>query len=269
VTAGNPYGAWNGQTAELHFTIRPPLHKTWAFYIALAAVTAVLLFAAHRLRLNHLRTRFWAILTERTRIARELHDTLAQGLAGTGIQLEAALSILPGKPEAAREHVALGRAMVRSTLGEVRRSIWVLRTQTSKRADGLAAVLADSLKQLGNDNGLVPRIQLVGEPRELAPEVERNLLRIAHEAVTNAVRHSGASSLDVELAFDRSDVRLRVHDDGRGFDPKPWLSRHRGEHFGLVGLAERVRGLGGELEITSTAGSGTDVICRLPYRVAS
>ena len=268
VTACNPYGVWNGGTVELPFTIRPPFHKTWPFYTVVAAGLGLMLAAAHRLRLNHLRARFWAILGERTRIARELHDTLAQGLAGTGIQLDAALSVLPREPEAAQEHVALGRAMVRSTLGEVRRSIWVLRTQTSKRGDGLGSVLSESLQQLTSDTRLVPRIRLTGEPRELAPEVERNLLRIAHEAVTNAVRHSGAETLEVELSFAHSAVHLRVRDDGRGFDPQPWLTRHRGDHFGLVGLVERVRGLGGELDVKSGAGLGTDIVCRLPYRAA-
>jgi signal transduction histidine kinase/streptogramin lyase len=265
VTACNHDGVWNGREAGFAFVIQPPFYRTGWFYAASAAALLLLAAVAYRLRMNQMRVRFAAIIGERTRIARELHDTLAQGLAGTGIQLDTALTVLPEEPEAAREYVRLGRAMVRSTLAEVRRSIWVLRAQTSKGAEGLSRALPDSLRQLTDQVGLEPRISVLGEPRELPAEVERNLLRIAHEAVTNAVRHASATTLSVELDFARDGVHLRVRDDGRGFDPEPWLVKRRGDHFGLVGMAERVRGLGGDLHVRSREGEGTQVGCRLPY----
>jgi signal transduction histidine kinase len=154
---------------------------------------------------------------------------------------------------------------VRSTLAEVRRSIWVLRAQTSKGPAGLGSALADSLRQLTDHRGLESRIHVTGAPRELAPEVERNLLRIAHEAVTNAVRHASATQLVIELHFAPDGVHLRVRDDGCGFDPEPWLVKRRGDHFGLVGISERVRGLGGDLRVKSSDGQGTEIGCRLPY----
>ena len=265
VTACNHDGVWNGTEAGFAFVIHPPFYRT-AWFGLLCLLAVVLLAAtAYRMRMKAMHARFAAIIGERTRIARELHDTLAQGLAGTGIQLDTALTMLPEEPDSAREYVRLGRAMVRSTLAEVRRSIWVLRAQTSKGAEGLERALPESLRQLTEQAGLEPQIRVVGEPRELPAEVERNLLRIAHEAVTNAVRHSSAKTLSVELNYARDGVHLRVEDDGRGFDPEPWLVKRRGDHFGLVGIAERVRGLGGELRVVSRHGEGTQVGCRLPY----
>jgi signal transduction histidine kinase len=265
VIACNRDGLWNGHEAGFSFSIDPPFYRTRLFYASCLAAALLLAAAAYRLRVNQIQARFAAIIGERTRIARELHDTLAQGLAGTGIQLDTALSMLPDEPESARDYIRLGRAMVRSTLAEVRRSIWVLRAQTSKGPEGLGHALPTSVRQLTEQAGLEPQISVTGQPRELPAEVERNLLRIAHEAVTNAVRHSKAKTLRVELDFARDGVHLRVRDDGRGFDPEPWLIKRRGDHFGLLGMAERVRGLGGELRVDSREGEGTQVGCRLPY----
>ena len=265
VTACNHDGVWNGGEAGFSFVIHPPFYRTGWFYAACAVAVFVMAAAAYRVRMDQMHARFAAIIGERTRIARELHDTLAQGLAGTGIQLDTALTMLPDEPDSAREYVRLGRAMVRSTLAEVRRSIWVLRAQTAKGAEGLDRALPESLRQLTEQAGLEPRIRVIGQPRELPAEVERNLLRIAHEAVTNAVRHSSAKTLSVELDYADDGVHLRVEDDGRGFDPEPWLVKRRGDHFGLVGMSERVRGLGGELRVVSREGEGTQIGCRLPY----
>jgi signal transduction histidine kinase/ligand-binding sensor domain-containing protein len=265
VTACNHDGVWNGRNVAFSFSIQPPFYRTRWFYAGCMLGVVLLAAAAFHVRMKQMRSRFAAIIGERTRIARELHDTLAQGLAGTGIQLDTALTMLPDEPDVARDYVALGRAMVRSTLAEVRRSIWVLRAQTSKGANGLGSALPDSLRQLMEHSGLESQIHVSGEPRELAAEVERNLLRIAHEAVTNAVRHSGARHIAIDLDFAGDGVHLRVRDDGRGFDPQPWLVKRRIDHFGLVGIAERVRGLGGELQVKSREGEGTEIGCRLPY----
>jgi signal transduction histidine kinase len=155
--------------------------------------------------------------------------------------------------------------MVVSSLAEVRRSIWVLRAQAAKGADGLGASLNASLRQLTGEAGLASTVRVTGEPRPLDAEVERNLLRIAHEAVTHAVRHSGASAVEVEMAFEREALCLRVRDDGHGFQPQAYLQGVSGEHFGLMGIVERARWMGGELRVTSRPGEGTEVTCRLPY----
>ena len=262
VMASNPDGVWNGRATELAFTIRPPFYRTWPFYAAAAAVVLLAGFGAHRFRLGQMRSRLGAIIGERTRIARELHDTLAQGLAGTGIQIDTAMQAIEEGPAAAREHLGLARLMVKTTLAEVRRSIWVLRAQTSKGHDGLGSSLEGSLRQLTADSGVEARLEVTGRPRALPGELERSLLRIAHEAVTNAVRHAGARSVAIGLDFDRETIALHVRDDGKGFDP----ASVGGEHFGLTGMSERATGLGGRLEVRSRPGEGTELTCRLPYR---
>jgi signal transduction histidine kinase len=158
--------------------------------------------------------------------------------------------------------------MIRSSLTEVRRSIWVLRAQTAKDAKDLATSLAESLAHLTTDAGTRSSFEVVGEPRPLSPDLERNLLRIAHEAVTNAVRHAGAAHIAIVLEFGPAHVRLRVRDDGRGFDAEDALRKSHGEHFGLVGITERTRSLGGDLSLVSRPGDGAEIDCRIPYHHA-
>jgi signal transduction histidine kinase len=208
--------------------------------------------------------RFAAIIGERTRIARELHDTLAQGLAAVAFQIETAAESLDEGMPAARRHMQLADAMVRSSLTEVRRSIWVLRAQTSRDDSGVASALSENLAQLTAETDLEARIEVTGQPRALPIDVERHLLRIAHEIVTNAVRHAEARHIAVEVEFGDTAVHLRVTDDGRGFDLEEKL-RRRGDHFGLVGIQERVHAVGGEVNVHTAPGQGTAIVCRLPY----
>jgi signal transduction histidine kinase/ligand-binding sensor domain-containing protein len=265
VMASNRDGIWNGEEATVAFTLRPPFHRTPLFYGAAAALLLGLAAVAHRLRLGQMRARFTAVVHERTRIARELHDTLAQGLAGAKLHIDSALSTLARRPEVARRSLECAQSITRSSLGEVRRSIWVLRAQAAKGEEDLRASLSESLAQLAADSGLEPSVTVEGQPSHVPVEVERNLLRVAHEAVTNAVRHSGGRMLAVELRFAPGAAHLRVRDDGRGFDPDSYLRAPRGEHFGLLGMRERVQGVGGALEIHSGQGQGTEIVCRLPY----
>lgn len=229
--------------------------------LALAGVAAALF----RWRAVYRHARATAILGERARIARELHDTLAQGLAGVGIQIETALRKSSAQPELARKHLELAQAMVRSSLAEVRRSIWMLRTRTSTEPGGLGTALLESLAQLTESTGIVPKMTVAGRPRVLDPEVERNLLRVAHEAVTNAVRHAEARTIQVDLCFDPEALSLRVRDDGRGFDPEAPIDHSGGSHLGLLGISERAQAMGGEFRLSSRLGEGTEIVCRLPY----
>ena len=264
VMASNPDGTWNGPTAQVHFSIRPPFTRTPTFYALAAAGLIAVGFAAYRVRVGQMRARFGAIIGERTRIARELHDTLAQGLAAVAFQIETAVDSLEESTQTAREHMQMADAMVRSSLAEVRRSIWVLRAQTSRGTHGLGESLSTSLSQITAESDVESKIAVTGRPRPLSIDVERNLLRIAHEAITNAVRHAEAHSIAVDVSFGDEDVRLCVKDDGRGFDADE-RARRRGDHFGLLGIKERARALGGELQVTTAPGQGTEVTCRLPY----
>jgi signal transduction histidine kinase/ligand-binding sensor domain-containing protein len=267
VTACNRDGVWNGGEATIAFSILPPFYQRTWFYAGCVAALAGIVALVHRVRVNQMRERFAAIIDERTRIARELHDTLAQGLAAVGIQLDTALSRLPDEPALGRvhRHMQLARSMVRSSLNEVRRSIWVLRAQTSKAANGLSISLQDNLSQLTADSGVSTTLHVTGQPRPLPSEIERSLLRIAHEAVTNAVRHAAAKHVTVDLHFDAERIHLRVRDDGCGFDPEAAREKTRGKNFGLVGISERARSMGGQLVLDSRPGAGTAIECHLPY----
>jgi two-component system NarL family sensor kinase len=268
--ASNRHGLWNGQPTVLEFRIRPPFYRTPLFFAAAGLIVVGVAGATYRLRVRAMHLRLTAIIHERTRIARELHDTLAQGLAGIGIQLHTVMILLPELPglTAARQQLEQADSMIRGSLTEVRRSIWVLRAQTAKDAKDLVTSLSESLGQLTSDSELETTFEVAGPPRPLSPELERNLLRIAHEAVINAVRHAGANRITITLQYEPEHVRLHVRDDGNGFDVEQALQRAGGEHFGLLGMAERTRSLGGTLSVTSNAGTGSAVDCRLPYHHA-
>ena len=261
--SSNRDGLWNGAPVTFAFTIRPAFHRRPAFFAACVLAALAVGAAAYRLRARQVHMRLAAVIQERTRIARELHDTLAQGLAGVKLQIDNALA--SEQPDLARRSMMFARSMVVSSLTEVRRSIWVLRAQAAKGPGGLGQSLEGSLRQLTAETGIQSTVRVVGEARTLDVEVERNLLRIAHEAVINAVRHSGATTVAVEMEFERNALHLRVRDDGRGFDPDTYLRGMSGEHFGLLGITERARWMGGELRVNSRPGGGTEVDCQLPY----
>jgi len=264
--ASDSNGAWTGPALTLGFRIQPHFYETSLFHAAVVAALAMLALGAHRVRIVQTRQRLGLIIHERTRIARELHDTLAQSLAGTSLQMEAAMDSLPAGPSSSRtlRHLELARSMVAVGLTEVRRSIWVLRAQTARGSGEIGTTLSESLRQLTVDSGIALAVDVRGAPRAMTPEIERDLLRIAHEAVTNAVRHSQAATIGAVLHFADDGVRLEVRDDGRGFDPS--AATAAGLHFGLIGMSERARSLGGELHVVSRPGQGTAIDCRLPYR---
>jgi signal transduction histidine kinase/ligand-binding sensor domain-containing protein len=267
VAASNADGLWNGPETEIAFVIRPPFYQTGWFYAAFLAAFLALVAAAYKIRLGQMHARFAAIVDERTRIARELHDTLAQMLAAVNFQIDTALKRLPDDPGQGplRRNMELAHSMVRSGLAEVRRSIWVLRAQASGQTmDDLASTLSSSLSQLTGDTGIGSTFTVTGTPRALASDVQRNLLRIAHEAVTNAVRHAQPKSIGITLQFDDDAVYMRVHDDGRGFERE----KVKGDHFGLMGISERARAVGGQATVDSRPGAGTEIACRVPYEAS-
>jgi signal transduction histidine kinase/ligand-binding sensor domain-containing protein len=265
VEASNRHGRFNGAGAAFAFRLRPPFYRTPLFYGLCLAFLAGTAAGVHRFRLRRVQARFAAVLGERTRIARELHDTLAQGVAGIRLQIETGLGAMASDPGAAREHFELAGAMARSSIAEVRRSIWVLRAQTSKGKDGLAVSLTESLRHLTAGSPLQPAIEISGEAQTLPADLEHNLLRITHEVVLNALRHSGARTLTVALRFGADAVQLDVKDDGCGFDVDAHLARSGATHFGLLGMVERAAALGGRLELRRGPTGGTEVACRLPY----
>lgn len=208
---------------------------------------------------------FAAILAERNRIARELHDTLAQGLGAISLHLELVTDHVPLGTKAA-QHLAEARHLTRESLTEARTSIWNMRSQALEAGDSSDAI-AGVLDRLTDLEGIEAHFSVAGEPFRLPPVTENNLLRIAQEAITNAVKHARATRIEVRLVFARDAIRLVVSDNGCGIDasvPPPV-----GSHFGLVGMRERAAETHGTLTIESDHGKGTVVSFAFPVSAAA
>ncbi len=200
-----------------------------------------------------------AVQEDRTRIARELHDTLEQELTGIAVQLDAANDRLPESPPAAAVALTTARALLRHTRTEARRSVWDLRAALLEHGD-LASALHGTARQLEGGAEIV--FSVAGEPRRLPSVVENNLLRIGTEAMTNAVKHAAARRIEVEIVFSPDDLRLTVNDDGKGFDTSR-ASTLTGGHFGWLGMRERAGRIGAILVLESKPGAGTRVAAQI------
>jgi len=212
---------------------------------------------------NRKRAQYQAVLDERSRVGRELHDTLEQGLAGIALQLEAVAGSLQASPDGARRSLDVARQMLRYSQEETRRSIMDLRSQALESRD-LAGALADLAEQTTRGTGATASVVVEGQVQRLDASYEHHLLRIGLEAVTNALKHSGARQIDILLRFGPDSTELIVQDDGRGFNiAAPDLG---GAHFGLQGIRERVDKLGGVLHIESAAHAGARLSVMVPSR---
>ena len=197
------------------------------------------------------------VLQERGRLARELHDTLEQGLIGISLQLDAAARSTPPVTGDASRHLDLARHLLRQSKSEVRRAVWNLRSDLLGE-DGLEGALRLLLAQLPADPQRTTSLTVTG-PRIQLPEVcESNLLRLAQEALANALKHAHARQISLTLDYEPERVVLQIKDDGCGFDPAAPLSRGEG-HFGLIGMAERTKRIGGSFTLSSAPGLGTCV----------
>ncbi len=203
------------------------------------------------------------LAAERQRMARELHDTLAQGLAGLLLQLEAADSHLDaGRGERAQGIVQQAMARARATLAEARRAIDDLRA-TQLSAPDLAAAIRDEAAHFSGATGIPCNLDLA-LPDALPPALCEHALRAVAEGLTNVARHAQAQQVGVRAAEDGAWLTIEVRDDGTGFDPEAALTR--AGHYGLLGLRERARLAGGALEIDSAPGEGARLTLRLPLR---
>jgi signal transduction histidine kinase len=206
-----------------------------------------------------------AVLEERTRLAREIHDTLAQQLTGIVLELEAADTLLNrGSERRARSSVEKARELARGALREARRSVWNLRPAPLS-ATGLVAAIGHEVEAWEERTGIPARFRARAVPQHppLSPTAEVALLRIGQEALSNAARHGKPEHVDVELRAQAQELILSIRDDGIGFDPSATAPRE--DCFGLDGMAERARNAGGTLTVVSAPGHGTTVTTRLPF----
>ena len=261
VIACNNDGVWNETGDQIAFELRPYFYQTKWFYLFCASVLAALAAAGHRYRLRRMKVKFSAVLAERTRIARELHDTLAQNLSGVVFQLRSGEALCATDPERSRYHYSRAMEQARESMNEAREAVWRLRPEYLE--SGIPQALNHIASQFTERSDVRIQVHVNGTPRRLKPEVEEQIIRIAQEAMTNAVKHSGASCIQVDLRFDPRNVELCVRDDGAGFDvhTAPSLT---GSRFGIKGMKERAREIGAHFVLQSQPGKGTEVLIRHP-----
>jgi PAS domain S-box-containing protein len=199
-----------------------------------------------------------AVLQERNRLAQEIHDTLAQKFTAISIQLEAAKDALAAQERDAQDRLDRVQQLARDGLTDARRSVWALRPQILEQNSLVAAFtrLADEARA---KSGLAVTYELEGLTAELPPHVEDNLLRVAQEAIANALRHGAPTELKIILRFEGDEICTRIEDNGRGFVPEQVTSG-----FGLTIMRERIESLGGLLSVESTPGAGTRIEARVP-----
>jgi len=278
VIARNNDGVWSTAAATAELTIEPHFYQTVWFQMLVIVAIAGLGYAAWRRRLLHVEREFQAVLGERTRIAREIHDTLAQGFVAVSVHLELVGQLMRNSAEAAREQLQHAQALVRNSLEDARTSIWELRSQAAEREDLAVRILkmAEEVtaragahhSAAANAGPRMPemrarvQMQVTGTNHPLEPSVERELTRIAREAVVNAVRHGDPENIVLRLEFEGSMFGMEICDDGRGFAGAP-VDGSSG-HFGLTGMRERAAGIGATLTVESGAGEGTTVRLHLP-----
>jgi PAS domain S-box-containing protein len=195
-----------------------------------------------------------AVVAERNRMARDIHDTLAQGFTGVIMQLQAAKGAAArGTMADAAAHIERAEELARTSLGEARNSVRALRPR-SLRDGNLCRALEDLLSRVAGDANLTAEFQVEGEPRMMPMEWEEDLLRIAQESLTNTIKHARATTFRATLAFEEKQTRLHLADDGHGFDPQ-----HEHDGLGLIGMQERVQRMGGNFILRSQPEQSTEI----------
>ena len=220
--------------------------------------------------LLHEESREAAKLQERTRLAREIHDSVAQSLAALVVQLESAAELLSTDRESARADILSARALARETLEEARRAVWELQPLVLASSDLTAAIRGQAARV--EREGLETSLRIVGDrPDSMDPRCESALLRIAQEGVSNVLRHSEARAVRINLCYDVAEAQVEIADDGKGFDPAAAADglTQEGGGFGLTSMQERARLAGGQIEVHSAPGMGTRIDARIPYEVSS
>jgi signal transduction histidine kinase len=218
--------------------------------------------ALRRARERTLEARFAAVLAERTRLAREIHDTLLQGFTGVALKLVAATNRVSEPPETVaelREVISLAQ----KTLADARHAVWDLRAPSPTRGNFPAAVRFAAAECI-RGTGLRLEYDCSGLARPLDPEIEAVALRVLQESIANVVKHAAASTVRVRLSFQPRRVRLSIADDGRGFTLDPEFQTYGG-HWGLLGMRERTSQVRGTLSVHSAPGEGTEIVLQAPY----
>jgi signal transduction histidine kinase len=269
-------GVWNVNGVSVVLTILPPWYQTMWFRVLGAAAFLALLWAAYEFRVRQVRQEVTigleAKMSERTRMARDLHDTLLQSFQGLVFRFQAALNQLPNHPEKAHEVLESALISADQAIAEGRSAIQELRSGSSQESNLEQMLLAAGRElassQNGGDSAPSLRVIVEGNRRAKPAMLREEIYRIARELLRNAYRHAHAQSIEAELRYDDDAFLLVVRDDGKGIDPKVLKDHGRAGHWGLPGLYERAEGIGARLDIWSEAGAGTEVRLTVPGAIA-
>lgn len=261
--------------ATLAFRVLPTWYQSWWFTVLVIATAGGALFMLYQLRMRQLAHAYnvrleerWA---ERTRIARELHDTLLQGFQGLMFHLQAARDMLPAQTNKAMPALDAALQKGEAVIDQARSAVGDLRSSENVPTDfdaGLAAIAAEAVHECKNGDSPAWTIDTKGRITEIPPTVLYELYQVAKEAICNAFRHAHATHVSIEVRYSFNTFRLAITDDGIGFDEASFSTTQRETHFGLRGMRERIARLGGEVTVNSRAREGTRVTLSIPATVA-
>jgi signal transduction histidine kinase len=278
VTGCNNTGVWNETGDTLDFSVDPAYYQTGWFQAGCVAAFLGVLWGLHRLRLHQIAQEFNVRLeervNERTRIARDLHDTLLQSFHGLIFRFQAADNLLPARPGEAKQTLESAIDDAAQAITEARDAVYELRSSTVVTDDLAAAVKALGVELAahhttadGNQDSPTFLVEVEGTPHDLHPILRDEVYRIAGEALRNAFRHARARRIEAEIRYDDRELRVRIRDDGSGIDPSV-LQEGRAGHWGLAGMRERAGRMGGQMDLWSDLGAGTEVELRIPASIA-
>ncbi len=274
VVASNSDGVWNDSAAKLDFSVTPAYYQTNWFRGLCALFLLALLWVAYQWRVRQLRHQFEMTLDarvgERTRIARELHDTLLQSFNGLLLRFQTVSQLLPERPIEAKEMLDNAIDQAAGAITEGRDAVQGLRDSTIQSNDLALAISTVGEELAADSTGHRPafRVAVEGQSRDLHPILRDEVYKIAAEALRNAFLHANAKQVEVEIRYDNEQFRLRVRDDGKGIDAAVLSAQSREGHYGLPGMRERATLIGGKLTIWSEVQAGTEVELRVPASTA-
>jgi signal transduction histidine kinase/ligand-binding sensor domain-containing protein len=271
VIACNQDGIWNNVGAVVEFTIAPAWYQTLWFRLCCLAALLLLLWAAYLFRVRHLEAQFAAGLEvrvdERTRIARDLHDTLLQSFNALLLRLQTVSNVLPAQPDEAKQRIDRAIEQASDAITEGRDTVNELRSSGSTTLD-LDQAISNFARELLSGSALEPvpevHVRVEGTPKPLNPIVRDEVYRIVTEALHNAIRHANAGRIEVEIRYDEHQLRLRIGDNGTGIDAAILDRDHKPGHWGLRGMRERAKSVGGTVEVWSQIDIGTEIELSIP-----
>jgi len=271
VIASRDGDLWNNPETVYSFVIEPTYWQTWWFrtFGALSVLLSIVFVV--RLRsiqlARQLNTRFQERLSERTRIARELHDTMLQSFNAVLLRLQTVSNVLPAHPDEAKHRIDRAIEQASLAIAEGRDAVHELRSSGSMAPDldrAISEFVREMLSGSPSERDPEVHVQVEGTARPLNPVIRDEVFRIVAEATRNAIRHANARRIEIEIRYDENQLRLRIGDNGTGIDPSILDRDHKAGHWGLRGMRERAKIVGGTLEIWSQVSSGTEIELNIP-----